>query len=101
MRCLANALLLKPASRQLFVDCGFAPDVANRFAVRQVGQPLELSALIVLEQSTDGAEDDTTFVSARLLFLLTYETALDFVQLVRKHKIADRILGVSCLQSEV
>jgi len=44
---------------------------------------------------TGGAQPDETFVSARLLFLLTYETTLNFVQLVREHKIAARILKVS------
>lgn len=50
---------------------------------------------------TGGAQPDETFVSARLLFLLTYETTLDLVQLVREHSIAHRIQGVGYLQSIV
>lgn len=70
LRCLANALLLNEASRQTFVDLGYAPKTADRLKI-------------------DDRDDE--FLASRLLFLLTYNTKLDFEVLFNQHDLADSI----------
>ena len=70
LRCLANALLLEPATRQRLVDLGFADKAADRL-------------------KSDSADDE--FLTARILFLMTYETDLDYDRLVHHHHLADTI----------
>ncbi|KAF2171521.1 hypothetical protein M409DRAFT_63757 [Zasmidium cellare ATCC 36951] len=70
LRCLANAFLLNEPSRQIFVDLGYAPKAADRLKV-------------------DNRDDE--FLISRILFLLTYNTRIDFEILVNDHKLADSI----------
>ncbi|KAF1984968.1 hypothetical protein K402DRAFT_413641 [Aulographum hederae CBS 113979] len=70
LRCLANALLLRPETRQIFVDLGYADKAADRL-------------------KTDNTEDE--FLLSRILFLLTYDTDADFAKLVVEHQVADSI----------
>lgn len=71
LRVLANALLLKPETRQMFVDLGFVTRVCNELKM----------------------EDwDNEFLTARLLFLSTYNTNIDLLNLIENHKLADRIV---------
>ncbi|EON68086.1 hypothetical protein W97_07234 [Coniosporium apollinis CBS 100218] len=70
LRCLANALLLQPQTRQIFVDLGYAKKAAERL-------------------KTDNRDDE--FLVSRILFLLTYETDLNFEGLVEQHQLADSI----------
>ncbi|KAI7102862.1 hypothetical protein KC352_g37576, partial [Hortaea werneckii] len=70
LRTLANAFLLNEASRQTFVDLGYAPKAADRLKV-------------------DDRDDE--FVISRILFLLTYKTNLQFDYLVEHHELADSI----------
>ncbi|KAI5303177.1 hypothetical protein KEM56_007827 [Ascosphaera pollenicola] len=57
LRCLANALLLNVPMRQIFVDLGNGPRVAEKL-------------------KNDNSDDE--FLASRLLFLTTYETNVDF-----------------------
>ncbi|KAK4635065.1 Synembryn-like protein [Fulvia fulva] len=70
LRCLANAFLLDEPSRQTFVDLGYAPRAAERL-------------------KNDDREDE--FLLSRILFLLTYNTKIDFEVLLNDNKLADSI----------
>ncbi|KAH6977055.1 guanine nucleotide exchange factor [Ilyonectria sp. MPI-CAGE-AT-0026] len=70
LRVLANAMLLKPETRQVFVDQGFAPRACN-------------------DLKTESC--DTEFLLSRVLFLSTYETKVDLKELIDKHHLAERI----------
>ena len=70
LRCLANAFLLDEGSRQTFVDLGYAPKAAEKL-------------------KNDDHEDE--FLSARILFLLTYNTKVDFEQLIQQNQLCESI----------
>lgn len=67
LRCLANAFLLNEECRQTFVDVGYAPKAADRLKV-------------------DDRDDE--FLISRMLFLLTYNTQLDFESLIKNNGLA-------------
>jgi hypothetical protein len=64
LRCLANALLLNESSRQTFIDMDYAGKAAERL-------------------KADNHDDE--FLISRILFLLTYNTNLDFGKMIDKH----------------
>ncbi|KAG9193882.1 hypothetical protein G6011_03917 [Alternaria panax] len=70
LRCLANALLLQPKTRQILVDLGHGPHAADKLKEDSV---------------------DTEFLASRILFLTTYNANLDYAQLVRESQLADSI----------
>ena len=70
LRCLANAFLLNEPCRQTFVDLGYAPTAAERLKV-------------------DDRDDE--FLISRILFLLTYNTQIDFEKLVDQTQLAESI----------
>ncbi|KAH4194656.1 hypothetical protein HBI04_086750 [Parastagonospora nodorum] len=70
LRCIANALLLQPQTRQILVDLGHAPHAAEKL-------------------KSESADDE--FLISRVLFLTTYDTTLDYPQLVRENHLADNI----------
>ncbi|KAL6712220.1 hypothetical protein ACN47E_000097 [Coniothyrium glycines] len=70
LRCIANALLLVPEARQTLVDLGNGPHAAKKLE--------------------SGSIDDE-FLLSRILFLTTYNTTLDFAQLIQEHKLADNV----------
>ncbi|KAF2098378.1 hypothetical protein NA57DRAFT_66698 [Rhizodiscina lignyota] len=70
LRCLANIFLLNPPTRQMFVDLGFGPKAAERLKV-------------------DNRDDE--FLVSRILFLMTYNTNLNFEKLVNDNQLADSI----------
>ena len=70
LRCIANAFLLDEACRQTFVDIGYAPKAAERLKI-------------------DNRDDE--FLISRMLFLLTYNTKIDFETLVEQNQLADSI----------
>ncbi|KAF2136233.1 uncharacterized protein K452DRAFT_302920 [Aplosporella prunicola CBS 121167] len=71
LRCLANALLLQPHTRQELVDLGFADKAAEKL-------------------KSDSPDDE--FLASRILFLLTYETNLDFELLMKNNQLGETIL---------
>ncbi|KAI9885001.1 MAG: hypothetical protein M1823_003203 [Watsoniomyces obsoletus] len=70
LRCLANALVLEPCTRQIFVDLDFPAKAADRLR-------------------NDNRDDE--FLVSRILFLTTYNTNLDFEKLIDEHHLADHI----------
>ncbi|KAK8189843.1 guanine nucleotide exchange factor [Phyllosticta capitalensis] len=71
LRCVANALLLKPATRQVFVNKGFAENAAEKL-------------------KCDNADDE--FLASRILFLLTYDTNLNFDELMKNNQLGEAIM---------
>ncbi|KAL2870201.1 synembryn [Aspergillus lucknowensis] len=70
LRCIANALLLDSNMRQLFVDTGRGGKLAEML-------------------KCDSSEDE--MVISRILFLSTYDTNMDFDNLINKHSLGDNI----------
>ncbi|KAG5293071.1 synembryn, putative [Histoplasma capsulatum G186AR] len=70
LRCLANALLLEPSMRQIFVDLGYGPNLADRL-------------------KEENSDDE--FLASRLLFLATYDTDLDFDKLFDNNNLGEYI----------
>ncbi|KAH6864502.1 hypothetical protein AA0119_g5605 [Alternaria tenuissima] len=70
LRCIANALLLQPKTRQILVNLGHGPHAAEKLKEESI---------------------DTEFLAARILFLTTYNANLDYAQLVRENQLVDSI----------
>ncbi|KAL3958992.1 guanine nucleotide exchange factor synembryn [Purpureocillium lilacinum] len=71
LRVLANAMLLKPETRQMFVDQGFATRACKELKVDNW---------------------DNEFLISRVLFLATYGTKLGLDDLIDQHSLADNII---------
>jgi hypothetical protein len=69
-RCLANAMLLRPETRQIFVDLGYMSKACAKLKIDS---------------------RDNEFVVSRIIFLTTYDTKLDIVELVDNEKLAENI----------
>ncbi|KAL5118902.1 hypothetical protein ACEQ8H_003225 [Pleosporales sp. CAS-2024a] len=85
LRCIANALLLQPKTRQVLVDLGHGPHAAEKLKVRR---PSLTTHLLIITQS-ESIDDE--FLASRILFLTTYDTNLDYAKLVRENHLADNI----------
>ncbi|RGP79851.1 guanine nucleotide exchange factor synembryn [Fusarium longipes] len=70
-RVLANAMVLKPITREIFVNKGFAPKAC---------------------QGLNGGSYDDEFLNSRILFLSTYGTNVGLKSLIDDEKLADRIV---------
>lgn len=70
LRCLANAFLLNEPSRQTFADLEYPSKAAERLKI-------------------DNRDDE--FLISRILFLLTYNTTVDFDLLISKHNLTESI----------
>lgn len=73
LRCLANALLLNTAARQIYVNLGHEGQACN--------------------QLKEGTTEDE-FLLGRIIFLTTYGTNLDIEKLVDQHRLAELITFV-------
>lgn len=71
LRCLANAMLIKPEARQIFVDLGY-----------------ESKACEQLKRDTW----DDEFLCSRVIFLTTYGTTIDLAKLVDEYGLAKTII---------
>lgn len=71
MRCLANAMLIKPNTRQSFVDLGYEAKACNKL-------------------KNDNRDDE--FLVSRIIFLTTYGTKIDLRALVDQHGLAETIV---------
>lgn len=91
LRCLANIFLLKPPTRQIFVDLGFGPKAAERL---KVGGVFYARATGLTPEQVDNRDDE--FLISRILFLMTYDTNLNFEKLVHENQLDDSINAVSC-----
>ncbi|KAK3329360.1 guanine nucleotide exchange factor [Apodospora peruviana] len=70
LRVICNAMLLKPATRQTFVELG-----------------CEVKACINLKN--DNRDDE--FLLSRIIFLTTYNTSVDLPKLIEQHELAQTI----------
>lgn len=70
LRCIANALLLKPNTRQILVDLDYAPKAAIKLK---------------------GDDIDNEFLLSRILFLLSYDTNVNYEKLVKEQQLAESI----------
>lgn len=71
LRVLCNALLLRPETRQIFVDLGFEPQAC-------------------LQLKNDHRDDE--FLISRILLFTTYGTTIDLQKLVDEHHLASTII---------
>lgn len=71
LRCLANSLLIKPETRQMFVDLGCVTKACSK---------LRLGNL------------DNEFLVSRIIFLTTYGTNVQLQTLIDQHHLADAIV---------
>lgn len=72
LRCLANALLLKPDTRQILVSLGY-----------------DAIACSLLKSRTGSIEDE--FLISRIIFLATYNTTINIENLIDQHYLANTI----------
>ncbi|GFG10800.1 synembryn-like protein C3E7.04c [Aspergillus udagawae] len=70
LRCVANALLLDEKMRQIFVDTGYGSKLAEML-------------------KCDNSEDE--MVISRILFICTYDTTMDYEQLIKNHSLGDNV----------
>jgi hypothetical protein len=70
LRCVANALLLDAKMRQVFVDTGYGGKLADKL-------------------TTDNSEDE--MVTSRILFYATYDTTMDFEDLINNHALGHNV----------
>ncbi|KAF8856099.1 hypothetical protein BDZ45DRAFT_675764 [Acephala macrosclerotiorum] len=70
LRCLANALLLKEKTRQIFVDLGYEQRACNKL-------------------KNDSRDDE--FLVSRIIFLTTYGTTIDIEKLIDQYHLAENI----------
>ena len=70
LRCIANALLLRPNLRQVFVDLGYPSKAAEKLKTQ---------------------DTDDEFLLCRVLFYLTYETKVDFNPLFENDSLGESI----------
>jgi hypothetical protein len=71
LRCLCNALFLKPETRQIFVDLGYEAKACDKL-------------------KKDNRDDE--FLVSRLIFLTTYGTTVNLVTLIDEYGLADTII---------
>ncbi|KHN96894.1 Guanine nucleotide exchange factor, Ric8 [Metarhizium album ARSEF 1941] len=72
LRVIANAMLLKPETRQIFVDQGYAAQACDRL-------------------NTGNWDDE--FLLSRVLFLSTYGTSIDLPDLIENHELAYHLVN--------
>ncbi|KAF2197513.1 hypothetical protein GQ43DRAFT_444195 [Delitschia confertaspora ATCC 74209] len=70
LRCLANALLLRSEARQILVNLEYASKAAEKLKSESI---------------------DDEFLLSRILFLMTYDTNLDYEKLVKENQLAESI----------
>lgn len=72
LRVVANAMLLKPETRQMFVDQGYPTQACNH---------LETGSW------------DNEFLLSRILFLSTYGTSVDLADMIENHQLAEHMVN--------
>jgi hypothetical protein len=70
LRCIANALLLKENTRQIFLDLGYEAKACNKL-------------------KNDNRDDE--FLVSRIIFLTTYGSNVDIEKLIDQHHLAENI----------
>ncbi|CAG8033201.1 unnamed protein product [Penicillium salamii] len=87
LRCVANALLLDGTMRQVFVDTGYGAKLADMLKVCLM-RTLTDYETDSMKQAED-SEDE--MVASRILFYTTYDTTMDFGELIKSHGLADNV----------
>lgn len=72
LRVMANAMLLKPETRQMFVDQGYPAQACDQL---------------------NTGNWDNEFLLSRILFLSTYGTNVDLADLIDNHQLAEHIIS--------
>lgn len=90
LRCVANALLLDGTMRQVFVDTGYGAKLADMLKVCLM-RTLTDYETDSMKQAED-SEDE--MVASRILFYTTYDTTMDFGELIKSHGLADNVAFV-------
>lgn len=85
LRCLANLFLLDPKTRQMFIDLGFPDKAAERLKVGLSWLP-QISDPTLSSLQNDDRDDE--FLVSRILFLMTYDTNLNFDGLFEHHQLS-------------
>lgn len=80
LRCLANAMLMQPEARQIFVDLGY-----------------EAKACEQLKRDTW----DDEFLCSRVIFLTTYGSNIDLARLIDEYGLAETIIGKLARHAEL
>ena len=70
LRCLANAMLLKPATRKIYLDLGYEAKACNKL-------------------KNDNRDDE--FLVSRIIFLTTYDPTVDLEKWIDHHHLAENI----------
>ncbi|TAQ88440.1 hypothetical protein B7494_g3234 [Chlorociboria aeruginascens] len=70
LRCLANALLLKPETRQIFINLGYEARACDKL-------------------KEDSRDDE--FLVSRVIFLTTYDSKVDIETLIDQHNLASLV----------
>ena len=70
LRCIANSLLLVPATQETFAELGFVPKAAESYKLQ------------------DNLDE---FLLARVLFLMTYTRTTDLANLIEEHGLAESL----------
>lgn len=89
-RCLANAMLLKEGPRQIFIDLGYVDKAVKRLEVEYITYLLCVPSLT--KSKNDDRDDE--FLLSRIIFLLTYTTAVDWTRLIEEQSLAKSICRV-------
>lgn len=71
LRCIANALILVPATQDAFANSGYVPKAAESMSL---------------------LDDDDEFLASRILFLMTYNKSTNVPKLVTDHDLPSKIL---------
>ncbi|CAD6500422.1 BgTH12-07599 [Blumeria graminis f. sp. triticale] len=79
LRCIANAMLLRPETRQIFLDLGLEETACDRLCKHS---------------------QETEFLISRILFLMTYDTNIDLEKLISQHDLARGICANLSRHSE-
>ena len=82
MRCLANAMLLKPEARKILVGLDYEPEPGK--------SRLSYLPKLCAKLKTESWDDE--FLAGRILFLTTYGTDVDLVDLVDQHQLAENLV---------
>ena len=93
LRCVANALLLDGKMRQVFVDTGYGSKLSDMLKVCLLCN-LTYSKTDSVKQAED-SEDE--MVASRILFYTTYDTTMDFGDLIKSYQLADNVAYVSLM----
>ena len=87
LRCIANALLLVPKTRQILVDLGHGPHAVDKLKVVAIWFTSQEPLTFLTPAQSESIDNE--FLASRVLFLMTYDADLDYAKLVHENHLAD------------